>query len=273
MLTEKRASQWGALFSLCHIKLLISLLLFGLSATVLANEQCHASKIDIKSAVRFVIDGDTVVLRDGRHVRLIGVNAPEIGRKGKVTEQHAEQAKHLLQSMLAKEKQIYLQLGKENKDRYGRLLAHGFLPNGQNLSEELLSQGVASHIVIPPNRGLLECYQNAETRARRAHKGIWSKSSFHPIKSQLMTREQTGYHFVQGRVSQLREKKGRVELLLEGGVLIQINRKDLWLFKRQPSALIGEDVLVRGWFWSGKEMMVVRVRHPSALEPIEQIEE
>ena len=33
-----------------------------------------------------VVDGDTVRLRDGRSVRLIGINAPELAHNGRTTE-------------------------------------------------------------------------------------------------------------------------------------------------------------------------------------------
>lgn len=44
-------------------------------------------------AVRQVLDGDTVRLGDGRSVRLIGINAPELGRKGRPSEPYAEAAR------------------------------------------------------------------------------------------------------------------------------------------------------------------------------------
>ena len=51
-------------------------------------------------AVRQVVDGDTLRLVDGRSVRLIGINAPEIGRKGRTSEPYAEAARRRLQALV-----------------------------------------------------------------------------------------------------------------------------------------------------------------------------
>lgn len=50
--------------------------------------------------VRQVVDGDTLRLVDGRSVRLIGINAPEIGRKGRTSEPYAEAARRRLQALV-----------------------------------------------------------------------------------------------------------------------------------------------------------------------------
>ena len=50
--------------------------------------------------VRQVIDGDTLRLQDGRSVRLIGINAPEIGRKGQSDEPYAVAARRRLQALV-----------------------------------------------------------------------------------------------------------------------------------------------------------------------------
>jgi endonuclease YncB( thermonuclease family) len=51
--------------------------------------------------VRHVVDGDTLRLEDGRSVRLIGLNAPELGRKGRAAEPFAEAARRRLRELVA----------------------------------------------------------------------------------------------------------------------------------------------------------------------------
>ena len=47
-----------------------------------------------------VIDGDTLRLDDGRSVRMIGLNTPERGRKGRSAEPFAEQATRNLRALV-----------------------------------------------------------------------------------------------------------------------------------------------------------------------------
>ena len=74
-------------------------------------------------AVRQVVDGDTLRLTDGRSVRMIGINAPEMGRKGRASEPYAEAAKRRLQALVkASDGRVGLVPGVESKDKYGRCL-------------------------------------------------------------------------------------------------------------------------------------------------------
>lgn len=76
-------------------------------------------------AVQRVVDGDTVRLSDGRSVRMIGLNAPETGKKGRSAEPFAEAAKRRLQALIdANHGQVSLLVGQEPKDHYGRTLAN-----------------------------------------------------------------------------------------------------------------------------------------------------
>lgn len=50
--------------------------------------------------VQRVVDGDTVRLKDGRSVRMIGLNAPETGKKGLSDEPYAVAARQRLQALV-----------------------------------------------------------------------------------------------------------------------------------------------------------------------------
>ncbi len=51
-----------------------------------AAEACRPTGALQNVEVARVVDGDTVRLRDGRSVRLIGINAPELAHNGRTTE-------------------------------------------------------------------------------------------------------------------------------------------------------------------------------------------
>jgi len=53
-----------------------------ISSSVLAAVECPVDRIDLRAEVEYVHDGDTVRLADGRSVRLIGLNTPEMARAG-----------------------------------------------------------------------------------------------------------------------------------------------------------------------------------------------
>ena len=69
--TLKKASLWGAFF------------VSGLTGAPAAlAAACPLLPGGQEVVVRRVVDGDTLRLVDGRSVRLIGVNAPELGKSG-----------------------------------------------------------------------------------------------------------------------------------------------------------------------------------------------
>lgn len=84
--------------------------------------------------VRYVHDGDTLYLYGLKPaIRLWGVDAPEVGRKG------AQAAKSAL-IKLSKEKRIsYIPI---DTDKYGRIVARLFLSDGREINCVLIGQGV-----------------------------------------------------------------------------------------------------------------------------------
>jgi endonuclease YncB( thermonuclease family) len=122
--------------------------------------ECPAARIDERVQVVYVYDGDTVKLADGRRVRLIGINTPEMAREGEAGEPLAQAARASVQDMLNRGNRVLqLQYGTQHNDHYGRLLAHAYLDSGENLSARLLQQGLATALVVPPNTRAMDCYQ------------------------------------------------------------------------------------------------------------------
>ena len=105
--------------------------------------------------VTYVIDGDTVVVRldsdEAVHVRLIGINTPEIAHFGKPGECFGIRAATLTRR-LSLGRRVVLQAGRERHDRYGRLLAYVRVLGGPaDLERTLLVRGAARTLAIPPN--------------------------------------------------------------------------------------------------------------------------
>ncbi len=103
---------------------------------------CPAPASVVRVEVQRVVDGDTVRLKDGRSVRMIGVNAPETAKRGRGDEPYAVAARQRLQALVAaSEGRVGLVPGRERKDRYGRTLAHLYGADGENLEARLLAEG------------------------------------------------------------------------------------------------------------------------------------
>ncbi len=242
--------------------LLITLLcLFTFAATA----DCSSSRYDESVAVKRIIDGDTLQLTDGRRLRLIGINTPERGKNGQASEPLAALATRMLQRLA--DRQIKLRWGIEKQDRYGRMLAHAFTIDGDNISAQLLTAGMGAAIQIPPNLWAYRCYIHAEKTARKQHLGIWRHPYFTPLDAQQLPADISGFHFVRGRLSRVGHSKTALWLNLGERFALRIHKKDLTYFKQgQFEQLIGRELTVRGWIYSRKGQQRMNLHHPASLE-------
>lgn len=137
--------------------------------------------------VRAVIDGDTIVV-DGRTVRLLGINTPERARDSRPAEPGAADAtqtlKELFQSTGKKHPQVRLEYDGNKMDRYDRLLAHVYLPDGTWLNKKLLEEGVAHVYSFPDNRSHLNKLLAAEAQARDSEKGMWQHPTWQVLEAE-----------------------------------------------------------------------------------------
>jgi len=70
---------------------------------------------------------------------------------------------------------VRLEFDVQQKDRYGRLLAYVYLPDGRMLNEVLLEEGYAALLTVPPNVKYAERLRKAQKRAVEEGKGLWKK--------------------------------------------------------------------------------------------------
>ncbi|WP_258198591.1 thermonuclease family protein [Pseudomonas entomophila] len=198
-----------------------------------------------QAIVRQVVDGDTLRLTDGRSVRLIGINAPEIGRRGQLSEPFAEAARQRLRALVkANGGRLGLVVGKERTDHYGRLLAHAYGRDGQNLEARLLSEGLGYRVAIAPNVALNRCHRQAERQAREAGAGLWRRA----VVRQAAELRRPGFAVVAGRVVQVRRQPSGVSLVLDDRLVVRVpDRLRDRLSMSTLERLRGRQVEVRGW--------------------------
>jgi len=121
-----------------------------------------------------VVDGDTVDVTWAGHrerVRLLGVDTPEtvdphrpIGCFG------PDASAYTRRRLLGRP--VRLSFDRQRRDRYGRLLAYVDL-DGHRFNDELLTEGYARLLVIPPNGAYARAMLGEELAARSARRGLW----------------------------------------------------------------------------------------------------
>ncbi|WP_434772762.1 thermonuclease family protein [Pseudomonas entomophila] len=214
-------------------------------ASVRAEVHCTPPGLLQPVTVRQVVDGDTLRLTDGRSVRLIGINAPEIGRRGQRSEPLADAARQRLRALVkASGGRLGLVVGKERSDHYGRLLAHAYGRDGRNLEARLLSEGLGYRVAIAPNVALTRCHRQAERQAREAGAGLWRR----PVVRQAAGLRRPGFAVVTGRIVQVRRQRSGVSLMIDDRLLVTVPaRLQRRLSVSTLERLEGRQVEVRGW--------------------------
>jgi len=127
---------------------------------------------DTWQQVKWVIDGDTVVMDDGQKIRYIGINAPELASDDHEAEPYGEASKRF-NARLVDRKKVRLEFDKDRFDQYKRLLAYVFLKNGTFVNCEMLLNGDAYFLQHRPNLKYNSILLQAQQSAMAAKRGIW----------------------------------------------------------------------------------------------------
>ena len=123
-------------------------------------------------AVERVGDGDSFELQGGERVRLLQIDAPELGEG----ECYAEQATQLLRALLRPGQTVELEADPllDDGDRFGRLLRYVFA-GGANVNVELVRQGAATPYFRSGEEGrYADELRAAVDLARDEQRGMWA---------------------------------------------------------------------------------------------------
>ena len=123
-------------------------------------------------ATKWVADGDTVVLQDGRHVRYIGIDAPEVDHHGQRAEPMGDAAK-AFNRRLVEGRRLRLVFDREANDRYGRTLAYVYRRDGLFVNAEMVKNGFAWVLYRFPNVSQDLILVAAQQEAMAHLRGIW----------------------------------------------------------------------------------------------------
>lgn len=221
--------------------------------------------------VQRVIDGDTLWFADGERVRLLSINTPEIAGPYRTGEPGGAAAKRWLESRLLGSR-VRIEKDIEERDRYGRLLAHLFGEDGTHINRALVAAGLALVDIHPPNLKYTDVLLAAQREAETHRRGIWSLSTYAPvaIASAGVRCSNLRGHWIRviGRPKSLDRKGGNLRLLFGNDLRVHISREDLYLFPA-PARYLNRQLEVRGWLSHHGGGCSIRVRHPSGLLPFD----
>lgn len=137
-------------------------LFFLLCASACSPEGVNLRTVEVAS----VVDGDTFDTSSGERIRLLGIDAPE-----KDTECYGQEATQALRDRILS-KTVELELDIVEIDAYDRTLAYVYL-DGDFINGDLLRDGAACRLVIPPNDRYANYLATLEDSARASGAGLW----------------------------------------------------------------------------------------------------
>ena len=225
-----------------------------------AQDGCKLTPI-VTAAVAAVQDGRTLLLADGRVLRLAGIEAGGDNAT--------------LQSIVAGNPLRLKTLGQDH-DRYGRIVAFAFIADAPaSLQQTLLDQGQARVSARVGDKGCADALLRAEQAARVAKRGLWADPNFAPLSAENLS----GLAAARGRFALV---EGKVLSVRESGATIYVNFGRHWtrdftvtILRRlqralaaagvAPKVLAGRRIRVRGWIEEGGGPII-------AAEAPEQIE-
>ena len=162
-----------------------SFLIFLLSIFILYSCETATQPTLVISApeylpVKKIVDGDTFWADDGTpkgiKVRLIGIDAPE-SRKSfkKEVGVYGKESKAYLTKLL-KGKKVKLVYDIDPLDQFGRTLAYAYLEDGTFVNADLIKNGYAIILTVPPNIKFADHFYRLQQKARESKKGLWKVS-------------------------------------------------------------------------------------------------
>lgn len=207
-----------------------------------ALESCKLSPIGT-ATVAAVRDGRTLVLTDGRELRLAAIEAGEDAGALQV---------------LAGGATLRLEQLGSGQDRYGRLVAFAHAADAsRSLQELLLEQGQARVSARAGGKACADTLLAVERRARAARRGLWADPNFAPLAAehwQTLRAQKGRFVLVEGRVLSVRESGATIYVNFgrrwtrDFSVTIARRLKPAFVAAGlEPKALEGRVIRVRGW--------------------------
>ncbi len=154
--------------------IIVGFVLLAVFARFLPNMEAVLGLNQDSGVVAKVVDGDTVVLTDGRSVRYLGIDTPEMSSFDVRKREFAKKARERNKELVDK-RTVRLEFDTERKDKYGRTLAHVYVDD-KSVNAELLAEGLAETFYGRTNHLHQAEYTRIEDEAKSRGLGIWAGS-------------------------------------------------------------------------------------------------
>jgi micrococcal nuclease len=117
-----------------------------------------------------VIDGDTIIIEGDYRIRYLGIDTPEVYPQPEAYGAEAWQANR----QLVEGEEVRLEKDMSETDKYGRLLRYVYADD-VFVNAELVRLGLAEAKAYPPDTKYQDYFEELESEARKAGRGIWAK--------------------------------------------------------------------------------------------------
>jgi endonuclease YncB( thermonuclease family) len=224
-----------------------------------------------------VVDGETLAVDGGTHVRLIGALAPRPYDTAGDTSHWplAEQSRNALEQLVAG-RGVRLAFAGRRTDRHGRLLAHVFVGGDADrtwVQGEMLKRGLARAYGLEGSTQCLTELIAHEAIARRTGAGLWAETIYAVRTADdiaTLQRLAGTFQIVEGRVVAVSSMRGSTYVNFgtdwrqDFTVLIRSAGKHVPA-EMLSDALPGQRIRVRGWVERRGGPMIA-INHPAEIE-------
>lgn len=235
-----------------------------IACSAAAQETCKLTATGT-ATVAGVRDGRTLLLADGRELRLAAIEVSGASRDA-------------LQR-LAGGRGVRLEQLTTDRDRYGRMVAFVYTEDTQqSVQEAMLAQGQARVSARIGNKACADMLLKAERAARTAHRGIWADPNFAPLRSENVTRigaARGQFALIEGKVLSVRESGATIYLNFGRRwaqdftvTILKRHRREFSAAGIDPKFLEGRPIRVRGWI-EQRNGPVIEADAPEQIELIE----
>lgn len=261
---NKKGTLMECLFYSCHILTRLTVLI---SCFALLSA-CEAKPRYQYEQVKWIYDGDTLQLKDGRKIRVIGIDAPELAHyKKKAEPLGAKATEQLRQRLNESNNNVRLEFDDAAKDRYKRTLAHVFFTDGSNLSTWLLQKGLANTMIFPPNIRYASDYKKVQQSAQEKQLGIWKLKNFQLFTPKSLSQSHTGFTRLQGKIKKVQHRRNVLFLELDNKIFIKIGQRYIKYFDTyHPKQLLHQQITVSGDLKKYQGKRTITVRHPLQID-------
>jgi len=237
---------------------------------LLSGTAAYSGTLSVVSQSRWVdvervLDGDTFVSTKGEHIRLLGINAPEVAHEASPAQPMGRAATQALARMIA-DTTVRLDFDVQRKDHFGRTLAQVYLRNGSWVNGEMVRTGMAHVYTFTPNLHWAGPLISLERPARQAGIGIWHTDRFAMLEAARVTASELGqFRVIHGQVSRISRNGFGFHL---GRLGVSIPRKYRQYFRHPPLIKTGDDVVVHGVVRKSSSGLYVALHSPYDMEKL-----